>query len=1168
MTRNGLIAVRTVAAALLAVLLAASGLPTTAQDADSKAAKVPATKNPSGTPSENPSAEGKGAIRLPDGTWLWVGNEGSSDRVSVPWKEYVKLLAELEQRRKQSQTRKPVTPSLCAIRVRIEKRGEQSVAVVRLSNSFRTTASQTSVLLGGRKGLLTAATLDGVRLPVLESSEEGYLATVETAGEHTLVLDLETPITPRGGKGEVGFEIGLPRAAITTLQVESSGLDIPRLNLVTRWSDPSQPTRPPEVRRLNALDMRQLASPPGQSGGYPLGPVESLEVSWEPPARTPAADRVQTAEWDITVTFSDATVETIARVTLRGTARQWRIATPGNALLHAERPPGSAEIGPGLPPSLQRSGNKAEWLVEFPPGSTPADWVLVASVRTPRPRPDEAGHRGPFSVGPFAALNVFRQTGTLRLVAGPYMRFAVRHGSDLRRQEAAGSDEEHSTALFRLTTGPTGNNLPTQPLATVEVHPVRGSLVLTPHYHATLKSNGWHIETKLKVEPVRREVDALLVEVPPEWRGVEAGPPDIVEGIQSEAPSAPAGFWQALAHRIGYDPRVPLIIRLANTYKQPVQITLTATLPLPQPAQEALLPLPRFPGATISQTQLLISVPEDLQVQGQYREWLGGRAAASGGALQPIPRNGSKAGSYSQLQATSEQPIAAVQVQWKPHRPDLAAESRAEITLTDRQILIQQTVRLRTSEKLPRSVHLQGSDSVAGVSAHPALEAAGPGQWRWTLPAESREATLSLEYALPRSSDQSRLPIHLFRVVEATRGEHLVRLWSATAAPEVVQVRSLPWRDRPLEALADRAVWPLRVLSAPQEETLLELEVEPRQDLAVTVWAERGLIQVWAGEDASLRYRARFRLRRWLTRSLTLELPAATTLSTEFLLDGRRVEPLAYRRTEQGTTLYQIPLPAYRLASRLLLEVRYVLSSESRWRMELVPPVLASTAWDGPTWWRVTLAGGPFPWLQGPFQPRWQWSWQSTGIALAAWPETELEHWLMGDAASGGSRGTSNNGEGEADSFSGQQALPASFTLWRLPRWPVLLSSSLFVFVYLVFLARLPSAKRTGGLIATLLLLATWLTFAPYSLLQLFAAGQFGLYTAAATGLIILAQRWYRQRQILYLPGFSRETASYVPAHDSKVPLLPAGSRRGPISGNSTPAGRLGAAPSTPSGSH
>jgi hypothetical protein len=1148
--------------------MAGMSTPTAAQNPESKTSPPTSTKSTNGTPSDVSSVGGKGAIRLPDGTWLWVGNEGNDDRISLPWKEYLKLLAERDQLRKQTQIRKPVTPSLCAIRVRIEKRGEQFVAVVRLSNSFRTTASQTSVLLGGRKGLLTAATLNGARLPILESSEEGYLATVETAGEHTLVLDLETPITPRGSKGEVGFEIGLPRAAITTLQIETTGSDIPRLNLVSRWSDPSQPNRPPEVRRLSALDIRQFTSAPGQSGGYPLGPVESLEVTWDPPARTAAADRVQTAEWDITVTFSETTVETIARLTLRGTARQWRIATPGNAMMHAERPPGFAEIGSGLPPTLQRSGNKGEWLVEFPPTSTPADWVLVASVRTARPRADEAGHRGPFPVGPFVALNVFRQTGTLRLLAGPYMRFVVRHGSDLRRQEAAGSDDERSTALFRLNTGPTANQLPTQPLATVEVHPVRGSLLLSPQYHATLKPNGWHIETKLKVEPVRRDVEALLVEVPPEWRGVEAGPPDIVEGIQSEISPPALGFWQSLTHRITYEPRIPLIIRLANSYKQPVQITLTATYPLSPTAAETLLPLPRFPGANVTSTQVQISVPEDLQVQGQYREWVGGRTAVTGSPLKPMPTSGSKIGAFSQLQASSEQPIAAVYLQWKPYRPDLAAESRAEITLTERQILIQQTLRLRSNESLPPRVRLQGAETIAALSSNPALEPAGAGQWQWTFPTESREAVLTLEYALPRSPEQSRLSLRLFRVMEATRGDHLVRLWSATAFPEVVQIRSPLWRDRPLEPLVDRATWPLRVLSAPQGETHLELEVQPRSDIAVTVWVERGLIQAWAGEEGTLRYRARFRLRRWLTRSLNLELPVSNGLSTEFFLDGRRVEPLTLYRTEHGTSLYQLPLPEHRVAARLLLEVRYVLPSPSAWQTVLLPPILSDTAWDGPTWWQVTLAGGKLPWLSGPLQPRWRWSWQTSGITLAAWSEAELEQWLMGEHPQASGKGGFVNGETPTESITGQQAVPTVFVLWRLPRWPVVFGCSLIVFLYLVFLSQFAAAQRTIALAATGVLLAIGLAIAPYSLLQLLTAGQIGLYAAALTGLIVLTLRWYRQRQILYLPGFRRDTATYSPTHDSKVPLLSTGSRRVPNTGHSTPVGRLGAAPPAPSGSH
>lgn len=1168
MTRNGLILARTGVASLLAVVLAGMSMPSAAQNSESKTSPTTATKSANGTMSEVGGAAGKGAIRLPDGTWLWIGNDGNHDRISIPWKDYLKLLAERDQLRKQSQSRKPITPSLCAIRVRIEKRGEQWVAVVRISNSFRTTASQTSVLLGGRKGLLTAATLDGGRLPILDNNEEGYLATVETAGEHTIVLDLETPITSRGNKGEVGFELGLPRAAITTLQIEPTGSDISRINLVTRWSDPSQPNRTPEVRRLSGLDIRQFGSTPGKSGGYPLGPVESLEVTWDPPARSPAADRVQTAEWDITVTFSEATVETIAKVTLRGTVRQWRIVTPGNALVHAERPPGFAEIGPGLPPTIQRSGNKGEWLVEFPPNSTSSDWVVVASVQTMRPRPDEPGHRGSFAIGPFAALNVFGQTGTLRLQAGPYTRFVVRHRTDLRRLEAPGSDEERSTALFRLNTGPVGNQIPTQPLATVEVQPVRGSLVLSPHYQVTLKPNGWHIETKLKVEPVRREVDALLVEIPPQWRGVEVGPPDIVEGVQSEPPLAPVGFWQSLAHRISSEPRIPLIIRLANSYKQPVQITLTALYPLATTTQEVLLPLPRFPGANLTPTQVYISVPEDLQVQGHYREWLGGHTAPTGSPLKPLPASGSRGGSVSQLQASSEQPIAAVFLQWKPYRPDLAADSRVEMTLNERQILVQQTFRLRTNESLPRTVQLQGSETVVALASNPALEAVGPGHWRWSPLPEGREAVLTLEYTLPRSPELSRLNIRLFHVLEATRGEHLVRLWSATPFPELIQIRTPGWRDRPLEPHADYATWPLRVLSAPQGETQLELEVQPRQDMAVTVWVERGLIQAWVGEEGTLRYRARFRLRRWLTRSLNLELPALNGPHPEFFVDGRRLEPVTFQRTEQGTYVYQLPLPEPRLATRLLVEVRYVLPAPSNWQTILLPPLLSNTAWDGPTWWHVALPGGTLPLLYGPLQPRWRWRWQTSGITLASWSEAELEQWLMGDSPLANGRNSLANGETTVASVTGLQAIPTSFLIGHVPHGPVVFGCSLIVLLYLVFLSRVASDQRIIGLAATGLLLALGLAIAPYDLLQLLTAGQIGLYVALLTGSTVLALRWYRQRQIRYLPGFRRDAAVYSPTPDSKVPVVSTGSRRASNTGPSTPGGRLAPASSAPGGSH
>ena len=121
--------------------------------------------------------------------------------------------------------------------------------------------------------------------------EDGFAAAIETPGEHALTLDLEVPVTSRGAKPELGFEIGLPRAAITTLLLEPPDPAIKRVNLTTRTSDPTQPMRPPEPRRVPALDVKQFASRPGQETGYALGPVELVEVTWEPPGLIGVAGR-------------------------------------------------------------------------------------------------------------------------------------------------------------------------------------------------------------------------------------------------------------------------------------------------------------------------------------------------------------------------------------------------------------------------------------------------------------------------------------------------------------------------------------------------------------------------------------------------------------------------------------------------------------------------------------------------------------------------------------------------------------------------------------------------------------------------------------------------------------------------------------------------------------
>src|SRR2546423_583583 len=74
------------------------------------------------------------------------------------------------------------------------------------------------VPLGCARAWRPAATLDDGQLPLLQPGEDGLVLRVENAGTHHVTLDLALPWTPRGTKGaERGFDLGLPRAAITVL---------------------------------------------------------------------------------------------------------------------------------------------------------------------------------------------------------------------------------------------------------------------------------------------------------------------------------------------------------------------------------------------------------------------------------------------------------------------------------------------------------------------------------------------------------------------------------------------------------------------------------------------------------------------------------------------------------------------------------------------------------------------------------------------------------------------------------------------------------------------------------------------------------------------------------------------------------------------------------------
>src|SRR5690606_20407586 len=100
---------------------------------------------------------------------------------------------------------------------------------------------------------------------------------------------------------------------------------------------------------------------------------------------------------DVSVLLTEGVVETTAKVRFRGPARDWRLVTPPNAEVSADRA-SPAESGPTQPATITKPADAKVpvWTISFPPGSTPSAWAVTVVTRQTRPNPADPGHRGPF----------------------------------------------------------------------------------------------------------------------------------------------------------------------------------------------------------------------------------------------------------------------------------------------------------------------------------------------------------------------------------------------------------------------------------------------------------------------------------------------------------------------------------------------------------------------------------------------------------------------------------------------------------------------------------------------------------------------------------------------------------------------------------------------------
>lgn len=1085
-------------------------------------------------PPEKKAPESKSSVgvKLPDGTYLWTGKPGSGDRVDVSAEEWRKLLDQLDQLKKQATIRKPVPPTECRLRVRVEKRGELSVAAVKASFEFQTLSPRTAVTLGGKRAFPASATLDGNKLAVLDTSEDGLIALIESIGRHTLVLDLEAPVTARNGKGEVGFELGLPRAAITKLILDAPPADVKKINLTTRTPDAATPTKAPPALRETGIDVKSFAD--GPDGGRALGAIESLEVTWDPPATAaPATDTVRTAEWDIQFHLADTTLDTTARLRLNGITREWRFLAPANATVSVDRVSNAntstSASGSDSPPTVTKptDASKSVWKIDFGSGS-PADWAITMETHQTRPK-SEARRSVP--VGPFTALDVFRQTGSVKVAAGPHMRFLFKHGPNLRQVESPTPGEDEGTvAFFRLSTGPVPAQAQAAALFEVDARPLSGRLLVRPAYRLKLTEGGWRVNLEARVTPaVRSEVDQVTIEWPAGWPTPE--PADaIVDTVQLQK---------------GDGPRSPLVVRFDSGRREPFDFALTATIPIADSTRgNATLMFPRFTQSPESETPVKLEVPAGKEVRASAHEWEADQPSGWSHALTPLAgADGKPMKPVMAVAGKLEQGLASVDVAWQPHRPELIAEMRADVDIQDRQILVDAELRLRSPDGFPRQLSFHGPSGAVPVpkKAFPfATAPLGVSEWDLTLPTsepgkDGTSGLIRFAYAVPipaRSAGMDdrvprKMPIGLFWPTAMTRAEATVRVWPAVGGGPVTLVPTTDeWRTFPPEAVAERSVLPALTLFTGGTEPSLTLEIRPAGTNGLSSGQiERCVVEAWGGDDGTpARRRGLFLVRRWFHSSLDIELPGLLAGHTaEAFVNGKQASG-AHPTNEPSILRVPITSDADRNGF-FTVEVRYqTAGSRGAWTSAaLLPPRVRSATYFGPTRWLIALPGSATPLLFDDtcqVEQRWRipgWLPQPT----AAYGSADLEHWFhQGIDAD-------DNSEDGAPAISGEhltfrQESPAPISVVRVPRGAFLAGCSLLAFAIGLMLSRMsgPMAGLLGLLLAGGIAAAA--VAIPQPAAQAASAALPGVIALTAVLVGQAVWRWQQRRRMTYLPGFTR----------------------------------------------
>jgi hypothetical protein len=1036
--------------------------------------------------------------KLPPGT-IFIISDDAKDLLQQPGvvvltpEKFKELLDQIDQLKRQSNPDKPDTPSRC----RLTGRVDGDLVHLQAQFDFETRKKKALVALGCQKAWPTAAVLDEGKLPLLPPpGDDGFVVQVDQPGPHRLTLDLDLPVMTRGSKGtdtkgtDRGFEMGLPRAAITIVD----GLDLP---------DPVK-----EVRfGQRAVPAKDLSSRSGQRKAVALGPVDKLEVSWKGPAPQKPTEPLLTVQGQIDVRVDETHVTTEAELLLRvesGLVSQWQIQAgpPPTVTLDAEGPAGDDRGLTITPPTAD--AKIPIWTIR---PRDPTAEPLKVRIRLRQPRQAK-----PIPIGPFAVVQAVRQHGqiTISVPADVRPRFQTRGEVSQREVPESLRTGNNTMAVFsywNLPAAPANQPVPAPLDLTLE--PIKGAVETSVAHTLRLADDGWRVTSEIDVNPVRTALDRLEVEVPGDCE-LKAGPALVAE---------PDLEVKDAGKRVS-------VIKLAKKHHLPFKVVLEGVIPVADGKQALSIGLPRPLLTQDKGAKLSASVPDGMEL-----------LVARDAGTETVPP-----GKREQSWRADRSP-ARVELGWQAHRPELVADSLADVMLTERQIVVRQRLRFPQLPDSLRELVLRSPDFPAGrvpSTERGTLLPRGPGAWGIAL----KEPALTLDYALPlpeteKGSRTRRAAIPLFWPEGATRCTMKVRVWSDTGVQPLLIGGA--WEERPTEVVSERDSLPVLVLTGSGVQGAQGLEfpltlrlTEPAGTPLTAIAFDRALIQAAIADGGQQNYRARFLLHRIQSRSLDLELPAApAAINLEVWLDGKRLTTWQTldddgRETETGR-IARIRVEPELYRKPVVLDLRYQLPpgrDDRRWQATLSPAALRGNVLPGRVRWQVAT---PSDWVIVPIgnaTPE-----QRLGLRNGlpaprpAATAAELERWFNGglEPASTAAETEADPGARVPELVATQGVLgPLSFYHFAQQTWLLGCSLAVVAVGLVLYFAPVPrvlfwsmlALLGIGVLVAGLL----WPSALP--------AVAYGCQPGLVVLLVVIGVQWSLQRRyrnrVVFMPAFSR----------------------------------------------